>query len=445
MADQLPNLIEEVVACDDLLQDTSIANTIAASDPESLALLLESVPLEPRLISWQQVPNAKKLDVLVEMRGDPRTTVIESTPKEEWEIIFQNVDAEQLLEISDTLPSDLLEIALAAMGKQQRQFFQDASQYKDEQIGHWLNHELLVLPTNAKVRDGLRLLRRELPDTTECIFLLNRAGQFSAAVKLSSLFGEPDHLPLVDLSEDYISVVKADQDAVQAAREVQTSGYISLPVVDDGNKLLGRVDIVTACELVNENYERQIMSSAGMDEDEDLFSSVPTSAKKRAIWLGINLMTAFLASWFIGLFEATLQEVVALAILMPVVASMGGIAGSQTLTLIVRGLALGQVTKSNRKALLDKELKVGILNGFIWAFVVGAIAYLWFDSSLLGVVIGIAILLNIIAAAITGVILPLILSRLKIDPALSGSVILTTVTDIVGFVAFLGLGSIFLL
>jgi magnesium transporter len=303
----------------------------------------------------------------------------------------------------------------------------------------------LVLPTNAKVRDGLRLLRRELPDTTECIFLLNRAGQFSAAVKLSSLFGEPDHLPLVDLSEDYISVVKADQDAVQAAREVQTSGYISLPVVDDGNKLLGRVDIVTACELVNENYERQIMSSAGMDEDEDLFSSVPTSAKKRAIWLGINLMTAFLASWFIGLFEATLQEVVALAILMPVVASMGGIAGSQTLTLIVRGLALGQVTKSNRKALLDKELKVGILNGFIWAFVVGAIAYLWFDSSLLGVVIGIAILLNIIAAAITGVILPLILSRLKIDPALSGSVILTTVTDIVGFVAFLGLGSIFLL
>ncbi|MFT6268689.1 MAG: magnesium transporter [Alphaproteobacteria bacterium] len=445
MVDQLPDLIEEVVASDDLSQDTDIANTIAATDAESLALLLESVPLEPRLISWQQVPNAKKLDVLVEMRGDPRTTIIDSTPNEEWDIIFQNVDAEQLLEILDTLPNHLLDIALAAMGKQQRQFFQDASRYKDEQIGHWLNHDLLILPINAKVSDGLQLLRQELPDTTECIFLSNRAGQFSAAVKLSSLFGAPEHLPLVELSEEYITIINADQDAVQAAREVQGSGFISLPVVDDSNKLLGRVDIVTACELVNEDYERQVMSSAGMNEDEDLFSSVPKSARKRAIWLGINLMTAFLASWFIGLFEATLQEVVALAVLMPVVASMGGIAGSQTLTLIVRGLALGQVTKSNRKALFDKELKVGILNGFIWAVVVGAIAYLWFDSSLLGVVIGIAILLNIIAAAITGVILPVVLSKLKIDPALSGSVILTTVTDIIGFVAFLGLGSIFLL
>lgn len=445
MVDQLPDLIQEVVASEDLLEDVSIANTIAATDAENLALLLESIPLEPRLISWQQIPNAKKLDVLVEMRGDPRTTVIDSTPLEEWENIFQNVDAEQLLEISDTLPNKLLDIALAAMGKQQRQFFKDASQYKDEQIGHWLNHDLLVLPLNAKVRDGLRLLRREIPESTESIFLLNRAGQFSTAVKLSSLFGAPEHLPLVEISEEYITVLKAEQDSIQAAREVQNSGFISLPVVDESNKLLGRVDIITACELVNEDYERQVMSSAGMDEDEDLFSSVPTSARKRAIWLGINLMTAFLASWFIGLFEATLQEVVALAVLMPVVASMGGIAGSQTLTLIVRGLALGQVTKSNRKALLDKELKVGILNGFIWAFVVAFIAYLWFDSSLLGMVIGIAILLNIVAAAITGVLLPVILTRLKIDPALSGSVILTTVTDIVGFVAFLGLGSLFLL
>ena len=232
---------------------------------------------------------------------------------------------------------------------------------------------------------------------------------------------------------------------MQAARVVQNSGFISLPVLDDTNKLLGRVDIVTACELVNEDYERQVMSSAGMDENEDLFSSVRKSAQKRAIWLGINLITAFLASWFIGLFEATLQEVVALAVLMPVVASMGGIAGSQTLTLIVRGLALGQVTDSNRKALLEKELKVGLLNGVIWAIVVGAIAYLWFDSSLLGIVISIAILLNIAMAALTGVVLPIILNKLKIDPALSGSVILTTVTDIVGFVAFLGLGSLLLL
>lgn len=445
MSDQLPQLIDEIVKAEELDKNAELVSTIAATDSESLALLLESLPVEQRVNSWEQIPSHKKLDVLVEMRVDPRSPLIDATPINKWESIFQDVDAEQLLEVSESLPSKLVDIAVAAMGKQQRQFYQDASQYKDNQIGHWLNHEVLVLPLNAKVSDGLRLIRRDVPDSTECIFLLNRTGQFSAAVKFDKLFSAPEHVPLVDLSVEFIGIIKDTQDAVQAARMVQNSGFISLPVLDDANKLLGRVDIVTACELVNEDYERQVMSSAGMDENEDLFSSVRKSARKRAFWLGINLVTAFLASWFIGLFEATLQEVVALAVLMPVVASMGGIAGSQTLTLIVRGLALGQVTDSNRKALLQKELKVGVLNGFIWAIVVGGIAYFWFDSSLLGIVISIAILLNIVMAAVTGVLLPVVLSKLKIDPALSGSVILTTVTDIVGFVAFLGLGSLLLL
>jgi magnesium transporter len=302
-----------------------------------------------------------------------------------------------------------------------------------------------VLPLNAKVRDALRLIRREVPDYTDCIFLLNRAGQFSEAVKLTKVFGAPEHLPLVDLSEDEIDIIKADDDCTQAARVVQRSGFASLPVIDDNNQFLGRVDMLIANELVNEFYERQVMASAGMDEEEDLFSPVRKSAKNRAVWLGINLVTAFLASWFIGLFEATLQQVVALAVLMPVVASMGGIAGSQTLTLIVRGLALGQVTGANRRALLEKELRVGGLNGAVWALVIGIVAYFWFANPMLGIVIALSILLNIIAAAIAGVSLPILLNKLKIDPALAGSVILTTVTDIVGFVAFLGLGTLLLL
>jgi len=257
---------------------------------------------------------------------------------------------------------------------------------------------------------------------------------------------------------------------MNASLLVQRSGLASLPVVDENNKLLGRLDVSSASELVNEFYERQVMSSAGMDEDEDLFSPVAKSAKNRALWLGINLLTAFMASWFIGLFEGTLQQVVALAVLMPVVASMGGIAGSQTLTLIVRGLALGQVTPANLRALMVKELKVGGVNGVIWAvtpanlralmvkelkvggvngviwaLVIGVVAYFWFTDAMLGVVICLAILFNIVAAALAGVFVPVILDKLKIDPALSGSVILTTVTDIVGFVAFLGLGTLFLL
>jgi magnesium transporter len=445
MSEHLPDLIEEIVSAPDAQSVDAVISVIVAKDEDDIALLLESIPLEQRLALWKDIPTHKKLDVLVEMRADARETIIKDSEPQEWATLFSDVDAEQLLELADTLPNDLVDKAFAAMDKQQRQYFKDASQYSDSQIGHWLSHELLILPLNAKVRDALRLIRRDVPNYTDCIFLLNRAGQFSEAVKITKLFSAPEHLPLVDLSEDEIDILKADDDCTIAARTVQRSGLAALPVIDENNKLLGCVDMLIASELVNEYYERQVMSSAGMDEEEDLFSPVRKSAKNRALWLGINLITAFLASWFIGLFEATLQQVVALAVLMPVVASMGGIAGSQTLTLIVRGLALGQVTNANRKALLDKELRVGGLNGVVWAVVIGVVAFFWFSNPMLGVVIALAILVNIVVAAIAGVSLPVILHKLKIDPALAGSVILTTVTDIVGFVAFLGLGTLLLL
>ena len=264
-------------------------------------------------------------------------------------------------------------------------------------------------------------------------------------MKIHRLFAAQEHSSLISMAEENVTMLVGTDESTAASLQVQRSGLSSLPVVDESNKLIGRLDIASASELMNEFYERQVMASAGMDEDEDLFSPVAKSARNRALWLGINLLTAFLASWFIGLFEATLQQVVALAVLMPVVASMGGIAGSQTLTLIVRGLALGQVTPANLRALMMKELKVGGLNGVIWALVIGIVAYFWFADALLGMVICLAILFNIVAAALAGVFVPFILDRLKIDPALSGSVILTTVTDIVGFVAFLGLGTLFLL
>ena len=445
MADQLTDLIEEVVSSPSDTVSESVAQIMLAEDSTSIGLLLESLPVQQRLAAWEQIPNHKKVPVLVEMRADPREILIETTSSEQWDVLFNDIDAENLLELVDSLPDALVDKALSAMNKQQHQYFNDATQYTEDQIGRWLTHDVLTLPITADVRDGMRLIRRGLPNLTDCIFLVNRTGQFSAAIKITRMFGLPEHTKLVELAEEFIDVVKAEDDGVSAAKIVQRSGFTAVPVLDDNNRLLGRVDIASACELINEDHERQVMASAGMDENEDLFSPVAKSAKGRAVWLGINLMTAFLASWFIGLFEATLQQVVALAVLMPVVASMGGIAGSQTLTLIVRGLALGQVTESNRSALLNKELRVGALNGVIWAVVIGVVAYFWFDDSVLGAVIGLAILLNIVAAALSGVFLPVILSKLKLDPALSGSVILTTVTDIVGFVTFLGLGTLFLL
>lgn len=445
MAEPLPDLIEEFVS-DSIGDDpASILTALSGQDTVYIASLLESLPLDRRLIVWEGMARNRKLDVLVEMRSDPRELLIDATPHNEWTSIFADIDAEDLLELLDSLPTKLVDLAYESLDSQERKYFRDATQFPDGQVGHWVTHDQLALPANAKVREGLRLLRRDIPQHCDSIYLVNRSGQFAGLVKINTLFSAPDHTPLSTLKSDNVTTLQGTDETTTASIQVQRSGLASLPVIDENDVLLGRLDITAASELVNEFYERQVMASAGMDEDEDLFSPVAKSARNRALWLGINLLTAFLASWFIGLFEGTLEQVVALAVLMPVVASMGGIAGSQTLTLIVRGLALGQVTSANIRALMVKELKVGGVNGVIWAIVIGVVAYFWFTDAMLGMVICLAILLNIVAAALAGVFVPVILDKLKIDPALSGSVILTTVTDIVGFVAFLGLGTLFLL
>ena len=445
MSEQVTDLIQEVVSAQDVNNDAGVAAAVAAQDDADIALLLESLPLEERLSVWQQLNPDRQLDVLVEMRADAREPLIAGMQREQWLTLFEGIDAEDLLELANNLPDHVIELALSVMDKRQSSYFADATQFEEDQTGRWINHDLLVLPQNARVRDALRLMRRPIAPFTDTIFLVNRAGQFAEAVRTSEVLHAPEHTPLVDLSEESLPQLQAEEDCVDAAMQVQKSEFAALPVVDAQQKLLGRLDTRTASELVNEFYERQLMATAGMDEEEDLFSPVARSAKKRALWLGINLLTAFLASAFIGLFEATLQQVVALAVLMPVVASMGGIAGSQTLTLIIRGLAMGQVSKANLNALTRKEVSVGVLNGVLWAVVIGGVAGLWFASGMLGVVIALAILANIVCAALAGVFIPVILEKLNIDPALSGSVILTTVTDIVGFVAFLGLGTLFLL
>jgi magnesium transporter len=231
----------------------------------------------------------------------------------------------------------------------------------------------------------------------------------------------------------------------EVAQVFEQRDFISAPVVDAAGHLLGRITVDDVMDVIREEGERSLMATAGLDEEDDAFDRALSSARRRTPWLAVNLATALLAAWVIGLFEATLQQVVALAILMPVVASMGGIAGSQTLTVVIRGMALGQVGASNARWLLSKEFAVGVFNGVLWAVVVAAVAMFWFDNAVLGLVAGAAIVINLIAAAVAGASLPLLLKRLRVDPALAGGVVLTTVTDVVGFAAFLGLGTVFLL
>jgi magnesium transporter len=415
------------------------------NSPVELALLLESLPLTERLETWNQISENIKVAVLVEMRSDASEAIINALNEQHLLALFTGIDANTLLELQDILPDHLLEDVLARMGEEQKQRYSTAQQFDDKEVGHWCDHQPLVVPGKTKIKVVTRLLRRSIPAYSNVVFLVDSRGNWEGAVRFNKLFDADPLLRVSELAEDDFPTLNAKDDIYIAADQVAHSEESALPVIADGGLLIGRLDMGTAYKLQSERAESQLMASAGLDESEDLFSPVRKSAKNRAIWLGINLLTAFLASWFIGLFEATLQQVVALAVLMPIVASMGGIAGSQTLTLIVRGLALGQISAANLKPLLSKEFKVGVLNGILWALVIGIITRFWFDSMMLGLVIGLAIVVNIISAALAGIFVPVMLDKLKIDPALSGSVILTTVTDIVGFVAFLGLGTLLLL
>ncbi|OEE35982.1 magnesium transporter [Vibrio genomosp. F10 str. ZF-129] len=445
------NTIQDVVS--ELLTDSGDANSQQAvieqweqdNSAVDVALLLESLPLTERLGTWEQLSDTMKVPVLVEMRADASTSILDNQDDGTLLALFTGIDADTLLELQDSIPDHLLENVLGLMNEEQQNRYSAAQQFDDEEVGHWCDHQPLVVPAKTKIKVVMRLLRRNLPPHSHVIYLVDSRGNWTGTVRINRLFDVEPTLRISELSEDDFPSLDAKEDIYSASNKVSLSGESSLPVITESGLLIGRLDMGTAYKLQSEKAESQLMAQAGLGEDEDLFASVRKSAQNRAIWLGINLMTAFLASWFIGLFEATLQQVVALAVLMPVVASMGGIAGSQTLTLIVRGLALGQISKANLKPLLTKEVKVGALNGVLWAVVIGLVAGYWFENPMLGVVIGIAIVANIICAAISGIFIPVILDKLNIDPALSGSVILTTVTDIVGFVTFLGLGSVLLL
>ena len=296
------------------------------------------------------------------------------------------------------------------------------------------------------IRDS-RWLRRhsELPTHTDALMVVDGENRYLGKLDIATvLTAQPETLVREVMRKD-VDKVSADASEHDVLTLFERRDLISVAVVGEGDALLGRICIDDVLDLIREQAEHSMMKRAGLNEEEDLFAPVMPSAKRRGVWLGINLVTVFLAAWVIGQFEEVLEKFVALAVLMPVVASMGGIAGSQTLTLTIRGLALDQIAKSNVRWLTLKEIGVGILNGLVWSLVVALVAFLWFEDAGIALIIAVAMVLNLLAAAISGVSIPLLLNRLGIDPALSGAVVLTTVTDVIGFLSFLGLATVFLL
>ena len=444
--DQLPQLIDELLQCDTTERKNKLlADAKATLSTEHLSLLFEALPKEQRLDIWQLLDEDTQHEIFINLGADSCRWLLQSLDEADGFKLLDEVSVEELLELEEIIPERFVEYARRQLDEVQTKQYELAQQYNPEQLGHWLDFDAIKVSEKLTVAGARKILQKGLPQYTEVIYLVSRKGTLIGEVSINALFKANDSEALLSFAEHDVAALHADDDLYEAAEVVIHSETMAMPVVNADNKLLGRLKVTSAYELRQEVTDEAAAKAGGLREDEDLFASVRKSAKNRGIWLGINLATAFLASWFIGLFGATIEQVVALAVLMPVVASMGGIAGSQTLTVIVRGLALGQVTDSNRKALLKKELRVGAVNGCVWAMVIGVLTYVWFSDVMLSITITVAILLNLIAASLSGVVIPSVLDKMKIDPALSGSVILTTVTDIVGFVTFLGLGSLLLL
>jgi len=414
--------------------------------PAEIGDLLESLPHGPRELLWELVPGKEQGEVLVEVNDEVRSGLIDEMETHELVQATGKLDTDDLADLLHDLPGAVIHELLLSMDKQNRQRLEAALSYPEDTAGGLMDLDVVTVRANVSLDVVLRYLRLrgEIPELTDSLFVVNRFGHFQGRLPLSTLLTRDPDASVTEVMDRNIEGILASMEDIDVARLFQDHDLVSAPVVDADNKLLGRITIDDVVDVIRDEADHNIMSMAGLDEEDDIFAPVITSARRRAVWLGVNLATAFLASWVIGLFEATLDKVVALAILMPIVASMGGIAGSQTLIIMIRGLALGQVGSSNARSLMFKEIRVSILNGMIWSVVVALIAMAWFQSTDIGLIIGAALIINLFFAALAGFAIPLGLKRAGIDPALAGTVLLTTVTDVIGFVAFLGLGTWYL-
>lgn len=414
-------------------------------DEGPLALILEAFPVDDRVRLWRSLPLELHIDVLTEMRADVRVSIIKALSEVELKLTLAKLDNLSLIEWEDSLPDDIVTEALRLISRDELELYDQANEFNDDEIGHWADRKLYTLPFSISVNRAKILLDKYHLESPQYIYLINKAKKFRGLVAFSDILLAEGTTQLKTLKKEDLVLINAHQSLSDAVEALEHAVLPIVPVVSDDDTLIGEIDWHFALGTQREIYESRLMAGTGMDEGDDLFAPVVRSSKRRGVWLGINLLTAILASMTIGLFENVISQVVALAVLMPIVASMGGIAGSQTLTLMVRAMALNQVTTGNRFALLKNELGIGSINGVVWALIIGGVAGLWFQSTLIGCTISLAIVVNIITAALFGVLIPIILDKFKLDPALAGSVILTTVTDVVGFFAFLGTASLVML
>jgi magnesium transporter len=411
-----------------------------------LALILESSPSKSRTVLWQLIDHDHHGEVLEELNEEVRKGILKKMRPEKLAEVAEGMDVDDLAEVLRTLPDSVYREVLSSMDTQDRSRVETALSFDEDTAGGIMNTDTITIRPDVTVDVVLRYLRLkgELPEATDSFYVVDRKDHFIGAVSLSTIVTAKPEVVISKLINDEVTALNADMPENEVAQLFERYDWFSAPVIDSKGRLLGRITIDDVVDIIREEAEHSMMSMAGLDDEADTFAPVFKSTQQRSVWLGVNLITALFAVAVSSMFEEILGQLAILAILNTLVPSMGGVAGNQTLTLVIRGMALGHIGESNSRILLYKELAVGFLNGIIWALLIATVVAIWKQDFMLGGVIAFAMLMNLTAAGIAGVTIPLFLKKMNIDPALAGSVILTTVTDVVGIFAFLGTATLLL-
>ena len=415
--------------------------------PADVAYILESLPLEDRLLVWDLVKAERDGEILLEVSDAVRETLIASMDSEELVAAAETLDTDEIADLAPDLPHDVMQDVLQSLDALNRARLQSALSYPEDTVGALMDFDMVTIRDDINLEVVLRYLRRlgELPDQTDKLFVLDRDDILIGVLPLKRLLIHDPGVSVAAIMVNDPVTLHPNDESDQAAQAFERYDLVSAPVIDDHGKLIGRVTVDAVVDFIREESDNEMLSMAGLREEEDLFATVWKSVQNRWAWLAINLVTAFIASRVIGLFEGTIQQLVALAALMPIIAGIGGNSGNQTITMIVRALAFGQIHPNNARKLLFKEIGVSLLNGLIWGTVVGAFAYLLYHNVALGLVMTGAMILNLLLAAVMGVLIPLFMHKMGRDPAVGSSVLITATTDSGGFFIFLGLATLFLL
>lgn len=415
-------------------------------EPEDIAHLLEASPRKSRDVLWQLTDPEDYGEILDELSEDVKDGIVSQMAPEKLAEATEGMETDDVAYVLRSLPDDVSREVLDQMDSIDRDRVETALSYTEDTAGSIMNIDVITIRADVEVEVVLRYLRMlgELPEATDALYVIDGNSRLIGHLSITSLVTTQPEVTVLDIMQDADEAIPVDMDTAEVAKLFERRNWVSAPVVDEQDHLVGRITIDDVVDVIREDAEHTMMSLAGMDDEEDTFAPVVKSARKRSVWLGVNVLAALAAASVSNMFEATLEQMAAIAVLMTIVPSMGGVAGNQTVALVIRGLAVGHIGDSNQRSLLIKEASIGVLNGLLWASIIGGIVVVWKGDVTLGLIIAAAMMANLTVAGIAGVSIPLILKKLKIDPALAGGMALTTITDVLGLFVFLGLATIFM-